>query len=813
MLAKSPGFTFIAVLSLALGIGATTAIFSLVDRLLVRSLPVDRPDQLVVVEAETVNPRFRNTILPYADFADYRDQNTVFSGMIAFIQQRVKFGESADAKKIAVELVSGDYFDVLGLRAARGRMIGVDDCRTPGAHPVAVLSHGLWQRSFGADNAIVGKTITLNGASYTVIGVAPRGFHGLQLESSTELWAPLMMVSQLAPELAGPGFSPNDRLKLWLRVVGRMKEGVGIAQAQAGLDATARSIWEVHTPAERRNAPFSEKRIVLSAAGRGISFLRSQLDNPLRMLLAATFIVLLVACANVSALLLGRAAERRGEIAVRLALGATRRHLAAQLLTESLMLAGAGGAMGWLLSHWFYDLLLGFQPERIAMQEVFRSGVDPRTLLFALAATIVSGLLLGLIPALQSSRADLVPALKQGDALSAGRERRWSARRILVVAQVAAATVVLIGAGLFVRSLQNLFSIDPGFRAENVLLVPIELPGENYKGEQVAEFFRQLMDRVEAHPDVLSASTAMMTPMMGGTTRRSIIIEGYQPPPGENIAVEYNIVDENYHRLLGIPVLHGRGFTTADDARSPGVVMINEAMARTYFPNQDPIGKRISYGRGMPWLEIVGVTRNVRLRQVSEAPMPYFEMPVAQRALSGYATLLVKTRSEPLGVLGAVRREAKTIEPQAEMEAASTLERDLLRSLAAARMATTLTSAFGIVTLLLAVVGLYGVTSYAVSRRRREIGIRMALGAERRNIIRLVLGEGIWLVVFGEALGIVAAYGAMRWIASQLHGVEAEDPVTFAAVALLLAGVAIAAALVPARRAVRIDPISALREQ
>jgi predicted permease len=807
MLAKSPGFTMIAAISLALGIGATTAIFSLVDKLLVKFLPIERPAQLVSVEADTVNPAFHNSILSYADYADYRDQNQVFSGMIAYNQYEAMLGQGAEAEKQTVELISGNYFNVIGVRAALGRMIGPEEDQTPDAHPVAVLSDGLWRRRFGADAGVIGKTIMLNGATYTVVGVAPRTFRGLLLERAADLWIPMMMRGQLT----STPFSLTDRQAIWLRIAARLKDGVSIGEAQTSLDGLARAIWEAHTPPAERHAPFSEKRISLAPAGKGISYLRNQLDRPLRLLLAVTFLVLLIACANTATLLLGRATTRRKEIAVRLALGASRVQIIRQLLAESLILATIGGAAGLLVASWFYDLLLSYQSANIITQPIFQSGIDRRALIFAIIASLFSGIAFGLIPALQCSRPDLIPALKESELQMGGRERRWSARRILVVVQVTLAVVVLVGAGLFVRSLRHLFAIDPGFRAHNVLLVPIELPSKKYVKDQSTEFFRELTSRLEARPNIEAVSTAMITPFSGSTAERSVLIEGHQTRHGENISLGYNKIGLGYHRLLGIPIVRGRDFLPEDHARAQGVIVVNEAMARTYFPDQDPIGKRISYGPGTPWLEIVGVTRDVKLSHVIETPEPAFEVLSQQRAYSNFAVLLVRTRTNPLDLLVSVRREVAALEPAATIPAARTIEKDLLASLSDARMATTLTTTLGLAALALAVIGLYGVTSYAVTQRTREIGIRMALGASRRDVISLVLGQGMKISLVGSGIGLLLAAVFSRVLGNMLYGVSARDPLVFIGVAALLAVVALIAAYLPARRATRVDPLIALR--
>jgi predicted permease len=819
MLINKPVFTLIAVVTLALGIGANTAVFSVADKLLLRPLPVKDPRQLALVSGETVNPKFQNNIFSYPDYVDYRDQNEVFSDLFAFtMTNAVGFGAGEQSDKIDVELVSGNYFDALGVAAAQGRIIRDEDNRAEDASPVAVISHGCWRRRFGGRPGVVGQTILLNGASYTVIGVAPAGFAGMRLETPAEAWAPLMMRRQLLSATA----SNFERKSAWLKLMGRLKPGVAMAEAQASFDLTARRIWEANTSPSVRKLPFNEKRILLEPGGQGISSLRRSMGETLKLLLGVVGLLLALACANVANLSLARASARRKEIALRLALGASRFRVVRQMLTESLLLACLGAGMGLMLAPWLYELLLAFEPNFLIERSTLQGSLDARVFGFTALTAVLSGLLFGLVPAWQSGRANLIPALKDAEAGSDRRERRWNARSALVVAQVALALVMLAGAGLLVRSLQRLFAIDPGFRAENLLIVPLDLPRAAYAGagdeagkravdESNNQYFAQVAERVKALPGVESATTAWITPFSNFIAKRSVVIEGWQPGPGENIAIDNNKVGPGYHELMGIPLVQGRGFTEQDNASAPRVAIINEAMARAYFPNQNPLAKRFSLGQGMPWMEIIGVTRDHRLHSLTEAPIPHFDLPALQDHYGSSARLVVRAKRDPLAVLPAARKEALALNAQVEIEQPATLYDEVKNSIAAARMASTLTSLIGLVALLLAGVGLYGVMSYAVSRRTREIGVRMALGARQGDVLRLMLKQGLSLTGLGLATGSVAAVFLTRLIKTLLYGVSATDPLTFIAVALLLAGVALLACWIPARRATKVDPMVALR--
>jgi predicted permease len=820
MLLNRPGFTLIAVITLALGIGANTAIFSVADKLLLRQLPVNDPDQLALITGETVNPKFPSSLHSYPNYLDYCHHDEVFSDLFAFAQADVKLGIGEESERIDIELVSGNFFDALGVTTTHGRVIGEEDNHIEDMHPVAVISHSSWQRRFSGQPDVVGQTLLLNRVSYTVIGIAPPGFKGIRLETPAEVWVPVMMRRQLLSATN----SILERKAAWLRLMGRLKPGVTLAGAQVNFDLMARRIWEANTSAGDRKLPFNEKRILLEPGGWGMSSLRHSLGGTVKLLLAVVALLLALACANITNLLLARASGRRKEIAVRLALGATRWQIIRQLLTESLLLACLGAGAGAMLAPWLYELVLAFQPSFVIERSALQGSLDLRVLAFTAATAALSGVLFGLVPALHSARTELIPALKASESSAALGVRHWNVRSALIVAQVALAMVMLIGAGLLISSMQRMFAIDLGFRGENVLIVPLDLPRAPHAtsrdeaavkavDESNNQYFAQLTERVKALPGVESATTAALTPFSNAIFKNGIVIEGWQSMPGENIAIDSNRVGPGYHEALGIPLALGRGFTEHDNANASRVVIINEAMARTYFPNQNPLGKRFSLGEGRPWLEIIGVTRDHRLHSLTETAFPHFDLPALQHPYGTFARLVVRAKNDPLSALPAVRKEAMALNEQVEIETPTTLFDEVKDSIAAARMASTLTTVFGLTALLLAGVGLYGVMSYAVSRRTREIGIRLALGAGRGDILRMMLKHGLLLTGLGLVLGLLAAIALTRLIQTLLYGVSATDPLTYMLVALLLATVALLACWIPARRATKVNPMLALRNE
>ncbi|MGH9844480.1 MAG: ABC transporter permease [Blastocatellia bacterium] len=810
MLLKKPGFTLVAVLTLSLGIGANTAIFGLVDKLLVQSLPVREPEALVQVQAESVTPKLTFDAFSWADYRDYRAQNQVFSELTAFAQQPVNLGSGDQMERVRAEMAAENYFEMLGVRPIVGRAFAPEENTTPDAHPVAVLGHSLWQSRFGGDAQVIGRTIAINGASYTIIGVAPARFKGMTLESPTDVWVPAMMKTQLQQMPAANDPWISERGYAVFHLAGRLKPGVTKAAAQTAMDTLAAQVRDSWMPESDRKLPFNEKRIQLISAGQGLSSLRNELGKPLLMLFGVVCSVLLIACANVANLLLARSASRRKEIAVRLALGASRAWLVQQLLVESVLLASAGGGAGLLVAPWLTDLLLFYQTKTDAASAALGHSMNGRVALFTLLVSAATGLLFGLLPALQASKPDLVPALKDDGARRADGAGFKASRRALIVAQVALSVLVLVCAGLFLRSLLKLFAVDPGFKPENVLVAELQLPMNQYDNDRREQFYRRLIERFKALPGVEGATTAAYTPLSGDFLMSTIVVEGQPVKPNEMQTVNANNVGAGYHELLGVRMARGRGFTEADRKGAPGVAVVNEAFARRFFADGNAFGKRISLGTGMPWLEIVGVTRNVKTLVMLDEDTPQLDLPVEQQSFNNPRVLL-RTRQDAASLLPAVRREVRALDAGLAFFKTTTIEADLRAQIAVWRMAAALLSLFGAVALALAAIGLYGIIAYSVAIRTREIGIRMALGAQSRDVLRLVMREGIVLTAVGIAIGVAAAMAAMRLIESYLYGVSPTDPATFVAVPLLLGGAALVACWIPARRATKVDPMIALR--
>jgi len=807
MLLKAPGFTLIAIVTLALGIGANTAIFSVTDKLLVRSLPVKSPEQLVLINSVSVSPHFVGNAFSYPDFSDYRSQNEVFSGLLAFNTAELELKTDDQIERVESEFVSSNYFDVLGVTAARGRTFSAEEDRAPGTQPVVVVSDAFWRKRFGGDPGLIGQTITLNGFPLTVIGVAPRAFNGMILEEPTELWVPALM----HPQLAQSKFieNRNDR---FLLLLGRVKDGLTQPQAEAGLDALAQQIKDANTPPGTitKGLPFSEQHIQFEPGGKGISILRKRFASPLKLTMAVVGLVLLIACANVAALLLARGVARRKEMAIRLALGATGWRLSRQLLTESLLLALAGGAAGLLLAPWLVTLLMKTQSRLDLAQNLLGEGVDRRVLAFTALTAFLAGLVFGVFPAWQSSRANLVPALKEEPGGSSQRERRFNFRSLLVVAQLALAIVVLIGAGLCVKTLRNLLAIDPGYKAESLVVVPLELDEKKYNAARGQAVQQEIIERLGSLPGVESVSYGLVMPLSGSRYMSSIFAEGRQPLPDEQMAFDASFVGPRYHETMGIRIAEGRGFTEQDREGAPRVVIINETLAQRLFPGEDALGKRLNLGRP-PSLEIIGITADVKHHDLTETSLPHFDLPSMQRKYDSYTNVVVRAKGGADDLIPAVRSELQAVDQALAVKDIKTMSAQIGNTLAANRLASTLIGVFGIVALLLASIGLYGVMAYTVSRRTREIGIRMALGAESHHVMSLVVRQGMALTVIGVALGLGAAFLSTRLTEGLLYGVSATDGATFAIVALILSAVSLAACWIPARRATRVDPMIALR--
>jgi putative ABC transport system permease protein len=796
MLAKSPGFTAVAVIALALGIGANTAIFSVVNAVLIRSLPFANPDQLVMVwENNRPRNRAQNVISP-ANYLDWRDQNTVFEQMSLVFDTRANLTGVDDPEELPTQFVEHNFFDLLGVNASLGRTF-VPEESVDGQDSVVVLGQSLWKRRFGGDPAMVGKTIKLNGQDFTVIGIAPPDFQflirgGSLTGKQAELWMPIT-------------FSPNARVRRgrFMSAVARMKPGVTLAEAQAEMDGIAANL---------------EKQHVEFNTGWGVSLvpLRTQLVGEIRpallVLLGAVAFVLLIACANVANLLLARAASRQREIAIRTALGAGRWRVVRQLLTEATVLAGLGGAFGLLLAMWGVDLLLALTPKDLLGLEGV--GLDYRVLGFTFGVSILTGLLFGLAPALEASQPNLNESLKEGGrgAVTGGRSHRL--RDLFVVAEIALALVLLIGSGLMIRSFARLQSVDPGFDAKNLLTVKLLLPSSRYREDpKRKEFFKQLTERVQTLPGVRSVGTVSYLPIAGLGAATRFDIEGRPPlPPGQDLVGDVRVVDGGYFHTMGIPLLQGRTFTERELTEETHVVMINETMARDYFPGEDPIGKRVTIhmkDENVP-SEIIGVVRDARYVGLDTPVRAMTYWPYPELVYSGM-TLVIRTEGEPLALAESVRREVLALDKDQPVADVRTMESWVSDSVSRARFSTMLLGIFAGVALLLSAVGIFGVMSYAVSERTHEIGVRMALGAQTSDVLALVVKQGMMLALVGVGLGLGAAFALTRVLSSLLFGVSATDPATFALLSVVLASVALLACYLPARRAAKVDPMIALR--
>jgi putative ABC transport system permease protein len=793
MLVRSPGFTALAMFALALGIGANTAVFSVVDGVLLRPLPYPEPERLATVWMTLPEPVPASA----GDFTGWREGNEAFVGMAAFHSQPYVL-KGGVPEILGGVRCSAELFSVLGIPAALGRTILPEEDRA-GAARVAVLGHALWQRRFAGDPAIVGKPISLDDVPHTVVGVMPAGFQfprrgelpsGFQFPLDVDVYTPLAWTPAQAA----------NRGREYLAVVGRLAPGVTLAQAQTVMDATVKRMAQElpATSGERGARVVSLREQVLSRVAPG-----------LLMLLGAVALVLLIACANVANLVLVRASTRSKEMAIRAALGAGRGRVMRQLLTESLLLALSSGAVALLLAVWGVELLRRLLPD--TLPRVAEIGVDARVFGFTLVVSLVSGILFGLAPALETSSPRLAPALQEGGR-SGGETGSRRLRAALVVGEVALALVLLCGAGLLLRSFVLLGRVDSGVDPKNVLAVDVRLPRTRYEPPRQAAFFEELLARLRGAPGVRAVAAIYPLPLSGADEGATFRIDGRAVSPDDHLVAGPRLVSPGYFETMGIPVVRGRGFAESDRADAPATLVINEAMVRAYFPAGDPIGQRLmlTASAGQPWREIVGVIRDVHHRGLDEPSRPEMYFPFAQFPTPGL-TLVLRTEGAPRRSVAAVESAVRSIDADQPLGAVRTMDELLTRSVAGRRFPLLLLATFATLALVLAAVGIYGVMSFLVAQRRHEIGVRMALGAEAKDVRRLVVGQGMRLVLAGLALGALGAFALTRVLRGLLFAVSATDPLTFGAVALLLVLVALAACWIPARRATRIDPLAALR--
>ena len=812
-LLRSPGFTFVVVLSLALGIGANAAIFSITDKVLLQSLPVQNPDELAVLSAydPKEGPPDYNSSFSYAMYKDLRDRNDVFSGVITRggAQMNVSYGDQNE--RVRGELVSGNYFDVLGVRPWAGRLFTQDDDREPGAHPVVVISYEFWERRFAKDPNIIGQKILVNEHPLTVLGVTPPSFYGIDLSNVADVRVPMMMTPVFNP-------LPPNRLtrrgNQWLSVIARRKPGVSMDQAQASLEVLYKQIREleaqelpptVSTPARER---FLAGRIAVLPGDQGLRALQSDLKTSLLLLLGATGAVLLILCANLANLMMAKATVRAQETAVRLALGAGRFRLLRQWLTEGVVLSIIGGGVGIVIALWIKAGLMAFMPED------FRANLntpnDWRLYSFILGLAIVMGIAFSLVPAIQVARQAFAPGLGSETRSFTSAGRLLSFRSALILVQVALSLPLLVSAALMVRTLQNLRAVDTGFSKENVLFGTVNPALNGYSPERSRIFYDDLVAKTRALPGVASASLGSDTPISGGWDQLGLVIEGFTPREGERMTSDVTFVSTDYFKVLDIPLLSGRDFNEQDRLGSPKVVIVNEKMARHFFGSIDVLGKRIGL-ENVPDITIVGVVKDAQYIDLRRNRRQHFYLPVSQLKQLRDLTLHVKTSTAPDTVAESMHAELKKLDPHLPLYNIKTLSTEIDQSLTQERLVTWLSSAFGVLATLLTALGLYGVLTFSVARRTREIGIRVALGAQRRDVFRLIMIRGVVLVGVGVVIGLAASFAFARLIESLLFGVGPNSPITLAMVSVGLIAVALLACYLPARRATRVDPLVALR--
>ena len=810
LLKKSPGFTVVAVLSLALGIGANTAIFTIINAVFLHPLPVENPSELAqmytrdtLTRDSNANLQLTPTSLP--NYEDYRDQNTVFSGVAAdTFAIPLNWGGQAEPQQLQAVLVSGNFFDVLGVKAYRGRLFSPEEGKKVGADPIVVLSYALWARRFGSDDKILGQTITLNATAYSVVGVAPPNFKGIaSLGRPDVLWIPLgmrdyVLTGQLK-ELE------NHRRMRWITIVGRLKPGISLDQARASLKTIASGLEAAYP---RDNKGRTCELYPLNQSALGINQ-RKQFSLAGGVLMSVVGVVLLIACVNLANLLLAQAAKREKELSLRAALGAGRFRLVRQLLTESTLLSLVGGVAGLLVAFWGRKLLWSFRPPFLPDGSIDLS-FDTRVLLFTIVVSLATGFVFGIIPAIKASNTDINEVLKVG---GRGGTLGWAHNRmrsLLVVSEIALALVALVGAGLFLRSMQKAQQINPGFEAHNLFQYNFDLGALRYTPDHGQQFFRDAVERAKSVPGVADAAITS-NGMIGGGLLGTVFREGEQTDPNNRgTLVNLNDVTPGFFSAARIPLISGRDFTDFDREKSTPVVIVNQAMANMMWPGQEAIGKHFFIVVDPNKYEVIGVAGTKVVANIGEDPQPEAFFPLRQQ-YSPFGTLVVRTTGAPASLMGAVRAQINQLDPNLALTGGQTIEETIGQGLWAARMGAALLGIFGFLALSLASVGIYGVLSYSVSQRTSEIGIRMAMGAESRQVLTLVLRQGMLLTIIGIGVGVVVALPVTRTASTLLYGVSFADPLTYLAITALLTAVALLACYVPARRATRIDPLVALR--
>jgi putative ABC transport system permease protein len=823
MLAKSPSFTAIAVITLALGIGANTAIFSLMNQILLRELPIKNPAELEILRAPGPATGHISTdgdateSFSYPMYKGLRDTNAVFSGILARYGFSASVSNHGETDRASGEVVSGNYFEVLGVNPAIGRVFSQDDDRVPGVQPVAVLSYSYWKKHFGGDPSILNKVLLINNVEMTVVGVSQAGFTGVQVGKTPDLFVPMMMTRQMTQY----GETLDQWNDYWMTLLARRKPGISEKQAEAGINAAYKPLLEEQLPQtksgwnEKKRAQFLDKKIYLSSGARGRTVMQRNSGAQIITLFVMVALVLLIACTNVANLLLARGASRQREFAIRTAMGASRSRMIRQLLIESLLCASGGGAMGILLGNWLMRILTPIVVENAGVHGL-SDKLDPAVLGFAIGVTLISGVFFGLIPAWRVTRLGVSDVIKDQGSTSSASVAHVGFRKLLVAGQVAFTMLLLAGAGLFVRSLWNLRNQDLGLKPDNVITFSIQPSLNGYDLPRSIALFDQMRARLAAIPGVRSVGSGDIPTLSGDDEGSNITAEGGPQLADELQDVDRVAVSPNYFSTLGIPLLSGRELTEADGATAPKVALASESMVKRFFPGRNPLGLHFAWGGGSnvkPDIEIVGVVKDVKQERVSSAIQPYVYIPYAQTPKLTGMTFYVRSTQDPLLLGPALQGEVRQMDANLPVYDLKTMERVVEEDLFSARMVAVLSACFAALAALLAALGIYGVLAYLVVQRAREIGIRMALGAVARDVRFLIVKEVGSMVLIGVGVGLPLAYGLARFSESLLYGVHAGDPAVYALGLALIAVIALAACFIPARRATRVDPLVALRYQ
>jgi predicted permease len=818
-LARAPLFTLTAIASLALGIGANTALFSMMDRVLLRKLPVKSPEELAFLydygpRQGNISSDEQGSPFSYPAFREMQAKQTPFTGLAGSRGTAANLSYKGAAVSGTAHMVSGNYFRLLGVDSAMGRVLGEEDDRTAGGHPVVVLAHAYWTSRFGADPSVLNETLAVNGHPMTIVGVAQRGFVSEKPGTAPDGFVPITMKREMTPDWDGL----EDRRDYWVTLFGRMKPGMTIAEAATAINVTFREQLEqdvalLGRPSADLLQKFRAKRIELKPGTYGRGGFREQGRRPLMLLGGMTLLVLLIACANVANLQLARAASRTREIAVRLAIGASRGQLIRQLLLESWLIAACGGLLGLVVAHWTIRGMLAVAPPRSVGAGVLTADVDSRMLLFALLVAAFTGVLFGLFPALQASKARLTSALREQSGQTTGTRSAGTFRKGLVTLQTAVALLLLISAGLFSKTLLNLSRIDLGMRTDHLVTLSIAPRLNGYSDPQAAQFYQRALERFAAIPGVALASAARVPAITGSSSSGNITVEGYTAPNDADADSHLNSIAPGYFRTLGVPLVTGREFTDADHAAAPKVAIVNESFVKHFLGDRDPIGARFARGAGDVTLDIsvVGVVKDAKYSDMRETPPRVYYTPYLQSPNQSAMYFYVRTALAPQQVFEPIRREVAALDPNLPLRHMRTMEAQLDLNMGTERMLSMLTGSFAALATVLAALGLYGVLAFNVARRTREIGIRMALGANAGHVRRLVVRDVLLMIGIGGLVGVASAAAAGKVIESVLYQMKPWDPYVYGAAAGIVGAIALLAAYIPARRATTVDPMIALR--